>query len=227
MVESERSIDTLDLCGNALALDFVNTVHSRADGTGHEYFRRYDDLVDWPGFAGLLDEQARSRLRQAAQAQPHAAAGILDQARELRETIYRLFLVTIRGGDAAAADLEAFNQQLGQALSRQRLDATNEGFSLRWPTDSADLEQVLWPVVDAAAKLLANGPHDRIRECQVADGGCGWLFLDTSKNGKRRWCNMQTCGNAAKVRRHRRARMRKERKTKRKATRDTRHHHEH
>jgi predicted RNA-binding Zn ribbon-like protein len=227
MVDTERSIESLDLCGNALALDFVNTVHSRADRNGYEYFRRYEDLVDWPGFDGLLDDPTRSRFRQAAHADPNAAAGILDEARELRETIYRLFLVTIRGCEAAARDLEAFNLRLGQALSRQRLDATNEGFSLRWSTDSEDLGQILWPVVDAAAKLLTNGPRDRIRECKVADGGCGWLFLDTSKNGKRRWCNMQTCGNAAKVRRHRRMRMRKERRTRRKAARDTQHHHEH
>lgn len=223
MAGLKRSIETLDMCGNALALDFVNTVHSRADGTGFEYFGRYEDLVAWPGLAGLLDGADRSRLRQTAQAHPRKAERVLDEARQLRETIYRLFLVTIRGGEATAADLETFNRGLSQALSRQRLAATKDGFSLSWSTDSPDLGQVLWPVVDAAAKLLANGPHDRIRECKVADGGCGWLFLDTSKNGKRRWCNMQTCGNAAKVRRHRR--MRNERRIRRKESRAARHLH--
>ena len=38
-----------------------------------------------------------------------------------------------------------------------------------------------------------------VRECGASD--CAWLFLDTSKNHHRRWCDMTRCGNRAKVRR--------------------------
>jgi predicted RNA-binding Zn ribbon-like protein len=58
---------------------------------------------------------------------------------------------------------------------------------------------VLWPVVLAAADLLTSGDRARIHEC--AGPGCGWLFLDTSRNRRRRWCTMQGCGNRAKARR--------------------------
>ncbi|MCB9297188.1 MAG: CGNR zinc finger domain-containing protein [Lewinellaceae bacterium] len=45
--------------------------------------------------------------------------------------------------------------------------------------------------------LLQTERWPRIRACP----SCGWLFLDTSKNGRRRWCNMQACGSQAKARR--------------------------
>jgi len=34
---------------------------------------------------------------------------------------------------------------------------------------------------------------------------CGWLFLDTSRNQRRRWCAMETCGTAVKMKRYRRS----------------------
>ncbi|MGW5559426.1 CGNR zinc finger domain-containing protein [Micromonospora sp. NPDC003944] len=44
----------------------------------------------------------------------------------------------------------------------------------------------------------------------AGDGeGCGWLFLDSTRNHSRRWCDPLDCGNRARVRayvqRHRRA----------------------
>lgn len=203
MSEANRSIESLDLCANALSLDFVNTVNSRVDPNPFDYLRRYDDLVEWLGREGLLDDQERGGLLAEAQAHPRKANHLIGEARQLRETLYRLFLVKIRGGDAATGDLEAVNRWLGKARSRQHLAATAEGFGFTWSREPAALDRVLWPILDSAAELLADGPRDRIRECEEAEGGCGWLFLDTSKNGTRRWCNMRTCGNVAKVRRHR------------------------
>ncbi len=209
MSQPNRSIETLDLCANALSLDFVNTVDSRVDTNSFDYLGRYEDLVQWLGREGSLVNQERDRLLAEVEAHPRRAARLLGEARRLRETLYRLFLVVIRGGTAATGDLDAFNRWLGRALSRQCLTATAEGFSLTWSSEPPALDRVLWPVLESAAELLANGPKDRIRECDEVEGGCGWLFLDTSKNGTRRWCDMRTCGNVAKVRRHRKTHHRK------------------
>jgi len=57
------------------------------------------------------------------------------------------------------------------------------------------------PIVDSAADVLVNGELGRVREC--ADARCHRVFLDTTKNGLRRWCDMGTCGNRAKAARHR------------------------
>lgn len=73
--------------------------------------------------------------------------------------------------------------------------------SWTWREDDEALERVLWPVARSAVELAVSGRLDRVKQCPVPDGGCGWLFLDTTKNGIRRWCSMQGCGGRAKARR--------------------------
>ena len=57
------------------------------------------------------------------------------------------------------------------------------------------------PVASSAAELLTSAALEDTRECDSE--GCGWLFLDTSRSRRRRWCDMRDCGNLAKVRRFR------------------------
>ncbi len=53
----------------------------------------------------------------------------------------------------------------------------------------------------AAVEFLSTADLRRLRVCPLAEGGCGWLFLDHSRNGSRRWCAMADCGSQAKARR--------------------------
>ena len=78
----------------------------------------------------------------------------------------------------------------------------DEGFQMTWAERPA-LDRLIWLVIESGAELLTHGTTDRIRECRDESEGCGWLFLDTSKNGRRRWCDMRSCGNVAKAHRHR------------------------
>ena len=64
-----------------------------------------------------------------------------------------------------------------------------------------ELGRPLWLVAESAADLLTDGTLGRIKECPGA-GDCGWLFYDTSRNGRRRWCGMEGCGSRVKMRRH-------------------------
>jgi predicted RNA-binding Zn ribbon-like protein len=78
-----------------------------------------------------------------------------------------------------------------------------DGGELRWAWDEADqaLDAMVWPVARSAAELATSGQLHRIKECPFHEGGCGWLFLDGTKNAIRRWCSMQDCGGRAKARR--------------------------
>jgi len=58
------------------------------------------------------------------------------------------------------------------------------------------------PVVESAADALVLGELVRVRRC--ADQRCPRVFFDGTKNGRRRWCDMSSCGNRAKAARHRR-----------------------
>ncbi|MGH9751659.1 MAG: CGNR zinc finger domain-containing protein, partial [Blastocatellia bacterium] len=91
---------------------------------------------------------------------------------------------------------------LNVAHGRVRLGAGEENFVWEWTDTKNALDQMLWRIADSAAEMLTTDDLTRLRECPGED--CGWLFLDTSKNSRRQWCDMQTCGNLAKVRRFRR-----------------------
>ncbi|HYN87467.1 MAG TPA: CGNR zinc finger domain-containing protein, partial [Ardenticatenaceae bacterium] len=72
----------------------------------------------------------------------------------------------------------------------------------RW-LDASDPRLVLWPVAYSAGQLLLSPELARLKQCP----GCGWLFLDLTKNQGRRWCSMNMCGVRDKMRRyHRRSR---------------------
>lgn len=88
---------------------------------------------------------------------------------------------------------------LPAALGRLRLVPGRKRFTWDWAGDVEALDRVLWPVVRSAAELLTSGDLDRVRRCAGDD--CAWLFLDRSRNGSRRWCDMTVCGNRSKVRR--------------------------
>jgi predicted RNA-binding Zn ribbon-like protein len=89
-------------------------------------------------------------------------------------------------------------RHLNDELAHRPREITDGARGLAWAPLADD---VLAPVVWSAAELLTSGPLERVRECP-GDDTCGWLFLDTSRNGSRRWCDMRTCGNRAKARRH-------------------------
>jgi predicted RNA-binding Zn ribbon-like protein len=93
------------------------------------------------------------------------------------------------------------NKSLGEALSRSQVVRKNGGFSWELRASQGDLDQMLWPVARSALDLLVSTELDTVRECAADD--CAWLFLDESRNGSRRWCDMKVCGNRSKIRRFR------------------------
>jgi predicted RNA-binding Zn ribbon-like protein len=139
---------------------------------------------------------------------------VLDDAEA--ERVERAWSRSPGSEDAALADVLAVRALIDPVLSGQRLDALTR----RWAT--AIGRSVLVPAGDGAARLtvgtepawmigdrladalvdlLRTADPDRLRSCPLPDGGCGWLFLDRSRNGSRRWCSMDDCGTHAKSRR--------------------------
>jgi predicted RNA-binding Zn ribbon-like protein len=189
------------LIGGHTALDFANTVGWHAGDEPFEWLTDYPVLVAWSRQAGLVGEGDAHHLLAAAARRPAAAAAALERARTVRETIYRLFAALAGGRPVEASDLTALNDALAQAFDRLRLGARDGVVSWQWGVGREDLDRMLWPVVRAAADLLAGEERGLVRQC--AGDPCGWLFLDTSRKRNRRWCSMADCGNRAKARRHR------------------------
>jgi predicted RNA-binding Zn ribbon-like protein len=211
---SEWATGKLKLVGGRPCLDFVNTVYARAVGDGlprrargdgyspgDDKLASYADLVAWSARAGVLSDREARRLLRLAEGRSKNAVAVLSRAVKLREALYRIFRARLTGKRAGEADLWTVNEELRAAKDHERLVPKAEGFALGW-VDEDSLDRMLWPVARSAAEVLTSDELSRVRRC----GGerCGWLFLDTSRNRSRQWCDMRDCGNLAKVRRFRR-----------------------
>jgi predicted RNA-binding Zn ribbon-like protein len=189
-----------ELTGGELCLDFANTIGPRRDtGPIEEHLRAYADLVSWARQTGSLPSAEAEKLLRIAGARPAAAQRVLARARRLREAIYAVFSARSRGGKVPDAPLHAIDRAMAHALARRHIvRGTNGTFGWSWDRDG-DLDRPIWPVVASAADLLTSSRLALVRECALET--CGWLFLDTSRNQTRRWCDMKVCGNRAKARR--------------------------
>ena len=202
MIEIDIYDGKLNLAEQRLCLEFGNTADWHASEQPAEQLNSYADLASWAQQVGLLTAEQAHRLNETAARQPAEAAIVLERAIELREAIYRTFSAIAHGRPAHAADVTLLNAWLSESTGRLQLEQTAAGFAWRWGGNEAALERMLWPVARSAAELLVSEDLDQVKEC-ADDRGCGWLFLDTSRNQSRRWCSMESCGNRAKVRRHR------------------------
>jgi predicted RNA-binding Zn ribbon-like protein len=202
MAEAGKEGHVFELIAGRVCLDFVNTLDgSRETGETEEKLSSYGDLVAWARQAGVVTEREARALLGEAGRNPTAAARTLERARVLREAIYGIFYAVAHHGRAPSkTDLAVLNAELSEALARQQVVRTNEGFAWDWSATGGALERVIWPVARSAAELLTSGEVERTRVCEAGD--CSWLFMDLSKNRSRRWCEMKYCGNRAKSRRH-------------------------
>ena len=190
-----------EISGGHPALDFTNTTSRRQDPANNkERLTHYGRLVSWGVQAGLVAAKEAERLRAEAAGRPRAAASALRRAIAVRETIFELFVTIARGKRPPASALDAVNAALPAALASLRVGPERDGFGWRFAHDEADLTPMLAPIVRSAADLLTSADRARVREC--GSDTCFWLFIDNSKNGTRRWCDMKVCGNRAKARRH-------------------------
>lgn len=197
-----RSADyRFDVSGGRLCLDFANTVGWRGSDEPDEHLVSYGDFAAWAEQAGAVTRrQARALLRRAV-AHPAEARQALARAIELREALYRVFAAVAAGKSPRPADLAIVNAAVPGAFERSRLVASKGGFALAAGVHDDDLAAPLTAVVRSAIDLVTSPEIDRVRSCAAA--ACAWLFLDTTKNRARRWCDMKTCGNREKVRRFR------------------------
>lgn len=191
--------------GGDPSLDLVNTAAWSERGLLNDRLTDYARLIEWAVAAGLVPAAEGERLRRLAAARPDEADAAWRTARLLRARLQHLFVAVATGAPMDDA-LRRFNVVMREAHARLQLASAGpagwaEGRVARWSWRDADdrLDAVLWPVVRAAAELLVSEEAARIRLC--GGDGCGWLYVDRSRNRLRRWCEMETCGTRAKSRR--------------------------
>ena len=197
-LDSGESGEVFEVGSEPLCLEFVNTVEDRKGENPYDWLSSYANLAAWAHLAGLLSEEHTLALLRKANEAPAAAESVLRRALDLRDAIYRLVSAHAAGEPMDEADVSLLNREIPAAYQRQQLIPGDEHLDWFWPGDPAALDAFLGPVVRSAADLLTSPDLERTGEC--ANPTCGWLYLDTSKNHSRRWCDMSSCGNTAKAR---------------------------
>jgi predicted RNA-binding Zn ribbon-like protein len=192
----------LKYVGGDPSIDLVNTVDWVGDDLDKDRIPDYDRLTRWAEGAGVITAAVGQRLRRAAAARSREAAATIAAAAWLRWVLQRLF-AAVATGDAPGTALDEFNDLLADALPRLHLASPSSTrrhpLTMAWRGMGEDLASPLWPVVWSAAQLLASDEASRIHVCGAPD--CGWMYVDRSRNGLRRWCQMETCGTREKSRR--------------------------
>jgi predicted RNA-binding Zn ribbon-like protein len=190
-----------DLDSGNLVLDFANTAEFHASEQPDERLNSYADLVSWAAAAGIISRQVVKALLSSSKENPKRAKKALQDALELREIIYSIFSALADDNPPRQKDLAEFNKFLSRSLNHARVMDAEETYTWGWDNMEASLDSLVWPVARETANLLTSPDMKRVGEC-ADDRGCGFLFIDTSRNHSRRWCSMESCGNRAKAQRH-------------------------
>ena len=190
-----------DFDAGNLSLNFANTLDWHGSERPVERLTGYMDLVAWGEQAGLISSDLATHLHAQADKQAGNTVHAYDLAIHLREAIYHIFSNRYAGKPIAEPDLAILNSIVREALAHRQLVPSGDEFQWEWTAEVDGTNHILWPVAFSAAELLTSADASRVRECED-DRGCGYLFIDRTKNHSRRWCSMDSCGNRAKARRH-------------------------
>jgi predicted RNA-binding Zn ribbon-like protein len=197
---------TFQLLGGHPTLEFINTLDNRFVDTGPtELLSSYEDLLSFVEQAKVLEARQIQALRKKGESSTIAA--VLQRAYELREALASVFYGIAELGKPAPATFKRLEKYLVEAQGHRELAwreagaKDNAGFRAVWVWGrfETDLALPLWALTQAAVDLLFSTAMVHVHAC--ASPTCRWLFLDSSKNHSRRWCDMALCGNRMKARR--------------------------
>jgi predicted RNA-binding Zn ribbon-like protein len=179
---------------------FVNTLEFTHDQPT-DNIPDTDSLVAWLRRARLLSERAASTERAALRDDPSEAARRMERFGHLRELIRDIAEELAADGQPSRTNVRELNHILRHGLHFHQLEMNADGTAYGLARVGDRLDQARATIAGTLADFVATGRVDRLRIC--ANPGCREVFVDRSPTGRRRWCDMRTCGNQAKVARHR------------------------
>lgn len=183
-----------------LFVTFANTLRWDRD-VEHDELRDTEALITWLRGHGLVSERGRTAELARLRRDPAEGARRLERFRHLRALTHAVAGRTSVGQPPTAAQLRDLNHILRHGLHYHQLRLDRERAHYTFAQVGDRLDQARATIAAGLAQFLADEDPERLRAC--ANEGCRYLFVDRSPTGRRRWCDMRTCGNQAKVARHR------------------------
>ena len=196
-IESRR-FSKGDLVGGDAALDFINTVTGR-DQSPRDWLDSYTRLLEWAALVHLLPEKILRALARKARTAPTAAATALARAKVLREMLFALVTGIVSGSAPSKDALTLLREHWVAGINAHELRFDDGQVIAEIRNDAADFDLIAAIIAYRMVEHILPLPKNRLRMCHGPN--CSWLFIDSSKAGRRRWCDMAVCGNAAKSRR--------------------------
>jgi predicted RNA-binding Zn ribbon-like protein len=160
-----------------------------------------DALVAWLRSTRLLSERAASAERAALRDNPTERQRRMERFQELRSLARDIATDLVTGGQPSRDHVRELNHVLRDGLHFHQLEISADGTQYGLARVGDRLDQARAAIAGTLADFIATGPVHRLRIC--ANDGCREVFVDRSRTGRRRWCDMRTCGNQAKAARHR------------------------
>ena len=187
-----------DFIGGHPVLDFINTVTGR-DEHPQDWLDNYEKLVIWAKKVDLLPLDTLADLSEKIADNNFEAEQALLQLKELREELFSLFYSLMSKQALSAELMEQLEKKWHASYSIHRLVKINDKMSVAVNSSAVDIQLIEKRIIYLAVELACQFPTNRLRICKGSN--CSWLFLDSSKAGRRCWCDMKTCGNTSKARR--------------------------
>ena len=175
----------------------MNTLDDRFSSEPKEFLKNYVDLARFAEDTGTLSDLDVDQLMAWSQQRPQRAREVLESAIRLREATSEIFYPVARRKPVPTSAVAILNGYVQESAQHLKLVPGKGRFEWKFESGMNDLYAPVWPIARDAAELLASDRLEFVRTC--ASKTCEWLFLDESKNHRRRWCDMTKCGNRAKV----------------------------
>jgi predicted RNA-binding Zn ribbon-like protein len=195
-----RPKSPFEFTGGNPCLDFANTVDDRTTDHPRDLLTDYARLLQWGEGAGVITAKTTRRLRHLASKAPGKTLTTLRASIQLRNAIYDIFSAVAQRRAMSDTALAILNRAVRQTAKHAQILHPNRRFTWEWIEPENNVDSMLWPVSRAVAELLIGEEIGYVRQC--ASETCSWLFLDKTKNHRRRWCAMKSCGNRDKARRY-------------------------
>lgn len=183
-----------------LFVEFANTLEFDR-GEPADAVANIDALLDWLRDHGLISERAHAAEGSRLHRDRAEAERRMERFRHLRSVLHAVAGRVSAHQRPTAGQLRDLNHILRHGLHYHQLRFGGDRARYEFAQVGDRLDQARATIASSLAGFLADDAPDRLRVC--ANEGCRYLFVDRSRTGKRRWCNMRTCGNQAKVARHR------------------------
>lgn len=196
-IESGHVWGPLDFVGGLPCLNFTNTAGGHTKIREVERIPTYSDVINWGLYAELISAAEAKGLQALLKAKPQDAARRVHELQTFREALHRLVTAIAHREEPKRADFARVRATIAKALSSAEIKPDDAEFVWSVDAGALGLGTVIGRVALSAHHMLSRERPSQLRQCEI----CTWLFIDRTKNQKRRFCRQDACGNKSRAQR--------------------------